>query len=137
MKKIALLASTLLITFVIYAQAPVLISDLQKKDRLYYKDGKPFTGMCYDKHPNGKIGIKGQIKDGLKEGTWTWWYSTGQKKRETDFVADKKEGITSYWYENGQKQKELMFRQDKNIDQKLWDEQGNRLPNPSFAQSSD
>lgn len=138
MKKALLTFSVLFIAVMSYCQAPVQISDLEKKsDKLYYLDGKLFTGMCYEKFDNGKIGIKGQMKNGKKDGLWTWWYSSGQKKRETQFVDGKKDGLTYYWYENGQKQKELMFKQDKNVDQKLWDEEGNRLPNPSFVSTTD
>ena len=125
------------ITIHSYSQAPVVLDELQKEGKLYIKEGKPFTGPCYLKHDNGKIAIKGQLKNGLKDGSWIYWYSDGQKKRETTYIDGKKEGITYYWYENGQKQKEIMFRQDKNIDQKLWDEEGNRLPNPSFVSTTD
>lgn len=120
-----------------YAQQAVEIDQLTKKGEAYLYNGKAFTGNCYAKHPNGKIGIKGQLKDGEKDGLWTWWYSDGQKKRETNFTKGKKEGLTLYWHPNGVKAKELMYKNDKNIDQKLWDEAGNRLPNPSFTQSMD
>lgn len=137
MKKALLLLSVLFISVVAYCQSPVQLSELQKVDKLYFKDGKPFSGLCYEKHTNGKIAIKGQIKNGKKEGAWIYWYSDGQKRRETNYSENKKEGLTYYWYENGQKQKEIMFKQDKNIDQKLWDEEGNRMPNPTFAATTD
>ena len=137
MKKVLLLHLVMFISVLTYSQAPVQISELEKVDKLYLQDGKPFTGSCYEKHENGKIAIKGQFKNGKKDGTWIYWYSDGQKRRETNFSENKKEGLTYYWYENGQKQKEIMFKQDKNVDQKLWDEEGNRLPNPTFAATTD
>ena len=91
-----------------------------------------YTGNIYAKHQNGAIGLVGEVKDGLKEGTWRYYYSTGEIKRESTFINDKKEGITYYWYQNGQVAKEIMYRNDRNIDQKLWDENGRRLPNPGF-----
>jgi len=137
MKKALLILSILFISILANSQPPIQISELEKVDKMYMKDGKPYSGSCYEKHENGKIAIKGQIKNGKKEGTWTYWYSDGQKRRETNFSENKKEGLTYFWYENGQKQKEIMFKQDKNIDQKLWDEEGNRMPNPTFAATTD
>lgn len=120
-----------------YGQTPVKIGDLVKKDKIYTYHNIPYTGACYDKHENGKIGLKGQFKDGMKDGVWTWWYSSGKKLRETSYIENKKEGLTFYWHPNGQKAKELIFKSDKNIDQKLWDENGVRLPNPTFSQTLD
>lgn len=137
MKKALLTVSILFFAVMAYCQPPVLLSELEKIDKLYYQDGKPYSGTCYEKHDNGKIAIKGQMKNGKKEGAWIYWYSDGQKRRETTYIENKKEGLTYYWYVNGQKQKEIMFKQDKNIDQKLWDELGNRMPNPSFVSTTD
>lgn len=97
-----------------------------------YYEGKPYNGKVYAKHPNGKIGLLGEYVNGKKEGTWTYWYSTGEKKRESIYKDNKKEGTTYYWHQNGQVAKEITYRNDKNIDQKLWDEKGNRLKNPAF-----
>lgn len=116
----------------INAQETVDISTLEIKDRVYYYNDKPFEGKCYAKHENGKIGMKGAFQNGKKEGLWVWWYSDGQKKRETIYKNNKKEGLTIYWHRNGVKSKEIVFKANKNIDQKLWDDKGNRLPNPSF-----
>ncbi|MCQ2959340.1 MAG: hypothetical protein MJ198_04015 [Bacteroidales bacterium] len=97
-----------------------------------YLDGAPYTGKVFAKHPNGKIGLIGEYADGKKEGTWVYWYSTGEKKRESTYHENKKEGTTYFWHQNGQVAKEITYRNDKNIDQKLWDDKGNRLKNPSF-----
>lgn len=111
------------------------MSKLEEKNDLYYYQGKLFNGNCYGKHENGQLGIKGQVVNGMKQGLWTWWYSDGTKKRESNFTNNIKDGITNYWYQNGQKAKELMYRDGKNIDQKLWNEDGTRKPNPSFQQT--
>lgn len=97
-----------------------------------YYNGSAYTGKVYAKHPNGKLGLVGEYVNGKKEGTWTYWYSTGEKKRESTFHENKKEGTTYFWHQNGQVAKEITYRNDKNIDQKLWDDKGNRLKNPTF-----
>ena len=99
---------------------------------IFCLDNKPYSGKVYAKHPNGKIGLIGEFANGQKEGTWTYWYSTGEKKRESVYQKGKKEGTTYYWHPNGQMAKEITYRNDKNIDQKLWDDKGNRLKNPTF-----
>jgi len=111
------------------------IGELKKNNDVFYLKDKPFTGNCYGKHKNGQIGLKGQFTNGKKEGLWIWWYSDGTKKRETTYSKNLKEGMTVYWHPNGIKSKEIIYKEDKNIDQKLWDDKGNRLPNPTFNQS--
>ncbi len=109
------------------------LKELKKSaEGLYMHNNAVFSGKVLAKHKNGTVGLVGEIKDGLKDGTWTYWYSSGEKKRESVYVKNKKQGLTYYWYMNGQVAKEIMYRDDKNIDQKLWDEDGNRLKNPSF-----
>lgn len=135
MKNIILL-SILLFSISSFTNAQIKdIGELEKKGTIYYSEGKPYTGGCFGKHDNGQIGLKGKIVEGKKEGKWTWWYSSGQKKRESEFTNNRKHGLTVYWYENGVKAKEIIYREGKNIDQKLWYEDGSRKPNPSFNQT--
>lgn len=102
------------------------VSKLREVDSLYYINGKLYTGKVYAKHDNGNIGMVGEVKNGRREGTWTFYYSNGKKKRETRYINNKREGLTYYWYENGQLAKEIMYRDDCNIDQKLWYENGKK-----------
>ncbi|MDA3882066.1 MAG: hypothetical protein PF481_02165 [Bacteroidales bacterium] len=114
-------------------QNNVELSELAKNNSgKYVYNGELYTGTVYAKHVNGTIGLIGEVKEGSKEGIWQYFYSTGEKKRESTYINNKKEGITYYWYQNGQVAKEIMYRSDKNIDQKLWDENGKRKPNPGF-----
>lgn len=136
MKKCIL--STLLVCLTVafvWAQNGVSMSELQKKGRHYFHNAQLYNGTVYSKFDNGQIGLKGSFSNGIKEGAWEYWYSNGQQKRITTYKAGKKEGLTTYWHLNGVKSKEILYKNDKNIDQKLWDEEGNRLPNPSFQQS--
>lgn len=136
MKKLILIVISMLSYSILFSQATD-INVLEKKEEVYYLNGKFYSGNCYAKHENGKIGLKGQIKNGLKEGTWIWYYSDGTKKRESAFINNQMEGLTMYWHANGVKAKEIMYKAGKNIDQKLWNEDGTRKPNPTFQQSSD
>lgn len=117
----------------VFAQNNVDLSELSKNNNgAYVLNGQLYSGNVYAKHESGTIGLIGEVKNGLKEGAWKYYYTTGEIKRESTYVNDKKEGLTYYWYQNGQVAKEIMYRDDKNIDQKLWDENGKRKPNPGF-----
>jgi len=131
MKTIVLFFSVLFFSSMAIAQN-VELSKLTNNDGTYLNSGKPYTGKVFAKHENGNIGMIGEMKNGKKEGTWTYLYSTGEKKRISIYKEGKLEGITYYYYQNGQVAKEIMYRDDKNIDQKLWDANGNRLKNPAF-----
>lgn len=108
------------------------LHQLQKNGNIYLFEETPYTGTVYEKYENGNIGLVGDIKQGKREGTWTYWYSTGEKKRETTYVNNQKEGYSYYWYTNGTLAKEITFRANQNIDQKLWNTNGSRLKNPQF-----
>ncbi|MCL2327901.1 MAG: hypothetical protein FWC39_05235 [Bacteroidetes bacterium] len=110
----------------------VELRQLQQSNNVYFYEEKPYTGMVYEKYENGSIGLWGELKNGKREGVWTYWYRSGTKKRETTFVNNQKEGTTYYWHENGSLAKEITFRANQNIDQKLWDNSGTRLKNPRF-----
>ena len=139
MKKLLLIVVFFLLSNLAFSQNVELsqlkqqwVTQGQEDVEITYLDGKPYTGKVYAKHPNGKIGLIGEFNNGKKEGTWTYWYSTGEKKRVSTYINNKKEGTTYYWHPNGQVAKEITYRNDKNIDQKLWNIKGDRLKNPTF-----
>lgn len=109
--------------------------DIELKNNVYYdKTNKlPYTGKYMEFYPDGKIGIIGYIKNGLKDGEWIWYYENGQKKRFCTFKNGLKHGLTIYYYKNGQKKSEIIFDNDINIRQTSWDEDGNKVDNPSFV----
>lgn len=136
MKVKILLITILMLSGVIAFSQNHDMADLTQKSNVFYFNDQPYTGGCYAKHPNGKIGLKGKFVEGKKEGKWSWWYDSGKLRRESEFINNKKEGMTTFWYENGVKAKEIIYRNDKNIDQKLWNEDGTRKPNPTFQESN-
>ena len=52
-------------------------------------------------HENGVISYKGNVKDGKKDGKWTWWYENGQIKTEANYKDGKLDGKETIWYDNG------------------------------------
>ena len=58
----------------------------------------------------------GTIKDGKKDGLWTWWYENGEKKNEGTFKDGQENGLHRWWYENGQKSKEGTYKDGKQVE---------------------
>jgi antitoxin component YwqK of YwqJK toxin-antitoxin module len=125
-------------------------SQLEKRlDVMYLKKStEPFTGKCYGYFENGQKGLRGELKNGVRDGYWEFWYSNGQKKVEGSYVDGMKNGEWTYWYsdgvirmkanyvmdamdgmnywyfENGNKKKEALFRDGVYLQKTEWDQNG-------------
>jgi antitoxin component YwqK of YwqJK toxin-antitoxin module len=119
----------------IFAQKIVKYDDLEERNGLFYEQGNntPFTGKCITTFPSGKLGMGGNIKDGLRDGEWIWFYENGNKKRYCVYKSGAKDGASIFYFKSGQKKSEIIFDNDKNIRQTSWDEKGNKIENPSFS----
>ena len=62
----------------------------------------PFTGTSKCVYSGtGQIESLGEIKNGKRDGQWTWWYENGQMWYERNYTNDKREGKSTEWYEDG------------------------------------
>jgi len=100
MKKMLFFVALLIL--VSCATKKINFSQLQDRNGLYYlvNEDKPFNGEVVS-YVNGKVEFEGEIKNGLREGIWTYYYPSGQKKIEGLFTDGLKEGTWNYWKENG------------------------------------
>ena len=114
MKKVLFFASLLLL--VSCATKKVNFDQLQDRNGLYYlvNEDKPFTGEVVS-YVNGKIEFEGDVKNGLREGLWTYYYPTGQKKIEGLFTDGLKEGTWNYWKENGTQDVVEVYKMGKRL----------------------
>ena len=122
-------------SFFSFSQTLDLHKDLRKEsDGKYYVDstGKVYTGNAYAMYKTGEKGMEGNIKDGVFDDLWTWWYVDGSKKRETLYSNGKKNGYSYWWYKNGIKKMEVNYHNNSSISQKRWNKSGVILPNPKF-----
>ncbi len=120
----------------LWAQKSISLNELTKSRSGVYtltQTGKLYTGRAYKKFENGTVGMRGEFVDGKFSGLWTWWYENGSKKRETTYTKGVKVGYAYWWYKNGVKKLEVKFENNRNVEQKRWDEKGNRLPNPKMG----
>ena len=102
MKKKLFLLSTLLILFACSSEK-MNFSRLQDRNGLYYlvNEDKPYSGEVVS-YINGKPEFEGKIENGLRVGTWVYYYPSGQKKMEGDYKEGVRDGNWTTWKENGQ-----------------------------------
>jgi len=63
---------------------------------------------------------EGNIKDGKRDGTWTWWHENGQIQQEGNYKDDKKDGTWTYWDKNGLKSSEGNYKDDDLVDKTVF-----------------
>ena len=93
MKKLLILLFSILISFNSYGlfglfeKTICVDTDGQERDRVIYLPNKtkPFTGENLCKYENGQNKSKGKVKDGKRNGKWTYWHENGQIKEERNY----------------------------------------------------
>ncbi|HET6225663.1 MAG TPA: hypothetical protein VFF27_05245 [Bacteroidia bacterium] len=84
-------------------------------------------------HKNGKVEMRGVMKDKKRDGLWKSFYDNGTPWSETTFKDGKKEGKTTTWYENGQKRYEGFFKNDVESGRWVfWNEDGSIADSKNF-----
>ena len=64
---------------------------------------------------------------GVEEGVRSEWYESGGKMMETSYENGARKGISRGWYENGVKAIEVEYLEGNGINEKKWNENGERL----------
>ncbi|MEI6455563.1 MAG: hypothetical protein WCO93_04685 [bacterium] len=111
----------MLLFIVLFAMAgcavkKVNFDQLQDRNGLFYlvNSDKPFTGEVVS-YANGRVEFEGEIKDGLREGLWSYYFPSGQKKIEGAYAYGLKEGTWTYWKDNGQQDVIEMYKMGKRL----------------------
>jgi len=71
------------------------------------------TSICVYKDAYGQHESKGNLKNGRKNGTWTFWRSDGAKEIEFNFKNGKQDGKYITWDPNGNKSTEIDYKDDR------------------------
>ena len=66
-----------------------------------WADDLPTDGAFQIPHPNGKLYLKGELKNDKKEGTWEFYYDNGQLQAVEKYSDDRPVGIWKYYGEDG------------------------------------
>ena len=72
----------------------------------------PTDGAFQINHPNGKLYLKGELKNDQKEGTWEFYYDNGQLQAVEKYSGGSPVGVWKYYREEGS----LLKRVDKRIE---------------------
>ena len=91
---------------------------LQNRGDVYYEINaeKPFRGSVIEKYESGQKLLKGNLKDGKKDGLWIEWYENGHKRSEINHTDGKRNGLGTWWYEDGKVSYKGMYKNGNPID---------------------
>ena len=79
----------------------ILISALLFVVSNVYANDLPTDGAFQIPHANGKIYLKGELKNDKKEGTWEFYYDNGQLQAVEKYSGGKPVGVWKYYEEDG------------------------------------
>ena len=97
-----------------------LISALLLVASNVFANDLPTDGVFQINHANGKLYLKGELKNDEKEGTWEFYYDNGQLQAVEKYSGGRPVGIWKYYGENG--------RLLKKVDQLMDDSSGSMAP---------
>jgi antitoxin component YwqK of YwqJK toxin-antitoxin module len=64
-------------------------------------------------YPSGKIKLKGEYKNGKKNGLWIYYYESGNIWSKGEFTNDVRNGIAEVYYENGKPRYKGQYKNGK------------------------
>ena len=126
MKKLLISLISILISVNSYAKVELNFSSdtfcelspkVQVRNNLYYlpNQTKPYSGanLCIYLS-NGQYHNKGKMKNGLRDGVWSFWHENGQIEQKINYKNGALDGKFTEWYENnGQIEREVNFKDDE------------------------
>ncbi len=105
----------------------------EKKVSYYSDEAKKEKIQEETFYPTGKTESRGELKDNLKHGTWTFFYPNGNKWSEGEFVDGKAHGFRKVYFENGQLRYEGTYKNDKETGEwTFYDENGKVVKKQKF-----
>jgi antitoxin component YwqK of YwqJK toxin-antitoxin module len=93
----------------------ILISALLLLASNVYANDLPTDGAFQIPHANGKLYLKGELKNDKKEGTWEFYYDNGQLQAVEKYSGGKPVGVWKYYEENGKLIKRVDSLMDNSI----------------------
>tara|TARA_B110000008_G_scaffold200149_1_gene198685 strand:- start:284 stop:766 length:483 start_codon:yes stop_codon:yes gene_type:complete len=91
--------------------------EVELRDNTFYLTNEEVsitaTSICIYKDHHNQYFVKGDLKNGMQDGTWIYYYKNGQKSAEINYKNSKLDGYYLAWHENGQKWEERVYRHGK------------------------
>ena len=75
----------------------------------------PFTGCSVEYINNGQLWVKGNYKDGERDGLWEIYHDNGQLKNRGNYKDGEQEGLHEYYDEEGNLTKTEEWKDGKRI----------------------
>jgi antitoxin component YwqK of YwqJK toxin-antitoxin module len=79
----------------------ILISALLLIGSNIFANDLPTDGVFQINYPNGKLYLKGELKNDEKEGTWEFYYDNGQLQAIEKYSGGRPVGVWKYYDEKG------------------------------------
>ena len=79
----------------------ILVSALLLFGSSVFASDLPTDGAFQINYPNGKLYLKGELKNDEKEGTWEFYYDNGQLQAVEKYSGGRPVGVWKYYDEKG------------------------------------
>lgn len=70
----------------------------------------------FEVYLEGKINVKANFKQGLRDGWCIWYYPNGNKQQEAFYKSGKEDGIQNVYYDNGELNYTIKSKNGRNYD---------------------
>ncbi len=94
-------------------------------DYTYKLNGKPFTGIAYEKTPQGQYLNEASYKEGVQDGVAKEWYSDNTLRAEENYLKGAKHGVCKEWFRGGKLKSLSKYEFGILVNQTEWDENEN------------
>ncbi len=95
--------------------------------------------LVVEKHPSGARSAEGRMKDGRREGVWTFWDEGGKKSGEGEYRSGDRHGTWKEWDEKGNLVVEGLFESDRETrrTETRWDDKGRKVLAETVTRAGD
>jgi len=108
----------------------------QTKTRGYRLEDGTAVGLLTEYFPNANKRFEGRVAGRKKEGSWKYWYESGQLKEESSYSDGELHGSMTAWHSNGQIETAGSFSEGKAVGlAERWHSNGERWSRSEFVDS--
>lgn len=108
--------------------------DARGYDLLCSPDGHPYTGIVFEALPSGSLTAEYEVKEGLKHGVDTEYYSEGHPESISHYREGHVHGDVTYYYPGGGPREKSVFEYGILTEEFAWDEAGGLQHHRAFGE---
>lgn len=110
-------------------------ADAQGNDLLCWPDGLPYTGVVFEALPSGSLTAEYEVREGLKHGVDTEYYSEGFPESISHYRQGHLHGEVTYYYPGGGPKERSVFEYGLLTGEFAWDEAGHLLHHRAIGEN--